>query len=196
MPHALAVIRTTPPSTQGELVEALEAHPRESEDACPKKKPKLGMWKVSRSTVAREVILREARDTKEGLDSNGSGARSLGARNMSRFLIVVSELGFRAKDWFQITCNEIKSCRIILRILAAFSQRKQRGKGAPAMARPFARAADHNHSPCKVGRLRPRLRRQPLAKGSTTARDASAMGDCQWPASKGLPPTGATTMAQ
>ncbi|RRT34878.1 hypothetical protein B296_00021075 [Ensete ventricosum] len=33
-----------------------------------------------------------------------------------------------------------------------FSQRRQRGKGRPDMAKPSVRAVDHGHTPCRSGR--------------------------------------------
>ncbi|RWV76884.1 hypothetical protein GW17_00062379 [Ensete ventricosum] len=59
--------------------------------------------------------------------------------------------------------------------------------GRSAMAKPSARAADHGHIPSKGGRLRPRLRGKPLAKGDTATRGQAARGGRQRPARKGLP---------
>ncbi|RWW47318.1 hypothetical protein BHE74_00046707 [Ensete ventricosum] len=61
--------------------------------------------------------------------------------------------------------------------------------GRPAMAKPSARAADHGHIPSKGGRLRPRLRGKPLAKGDTATRGQAARGDCPQCARKGRSPT-------
>ncbi|RWW25157.1 hypothetical protein BHE74_00003290 [Ensete ventricosum] len=59
-----------------ELVDALEVRLFESEDARPKKRPKLGVQKVSKNTTAREAVVREAHDNKEDLDDDESGAWS------------------------------------------------------------------------------------------------------------------------
>ncbi|KAJ8466315.1 hypothetical protein OPV22_028867 [Ensete ventricosum] len=76
MPCASTVARTAPSSTQEELVEVPEPRPPASGDAHPKKKTKLGVQKVSRSTAAREATVSEARGSKEGLGGDRSGARS------------------------------------------------------------------------------------------------------------------------
>ncbi|RWV83061.1 hypothetical protein GW17_00055382, partial [Ensete ventricosum] len=74
--------------------------------------------------------------------------------------------GFRAKDWFKITCDEIESRRIVLRILATFSQRRQRGGGA---VNPHA---------CRPPTARPRPR--PPARGRPAATRASGNRSQGW----------------
>ncbi|RWV83661.1 hypothetical protein GW17_00054701 [Ensete ventricosum] len=68
MPRTLTSAHIAQPTIEEELVKAPKVHPLDSRDARPKKKPK--------STTAHEATAREAHDTKEGLDSDGSGAQS------------------------------------------------------------------------------------------------------------------------
>ncbi|RWW86535.1 hypothetical protein BHE74_00004688 [Ensete ventricosum] len=79
MPHASSATCPPQPSVWVEETTAPEVHPREGEETCPKKKPKLGVHKISKRTASREAVARQAIGIGEGSRGDGSGAPTLRA---------------------------------------------------------------------------------------------------------------------
>ncbi|RWW26721.1 hypothetical protein GW17_00008888 [Ensete ventricosum] len=77
MPHASSATCPPQPSVWVEETTAPEVHPREGEETCPKKKPKLGVHKISKRTASREAAARQAIGIGEGSRGDGSGAPTL-----------------------------------------------------------------------------------------------------------------------
>ncbi|RWW81618.1 hypothetical protein BHE74_00009962 [Ensete ventricosum] len=78
MSIAHVVAHATASSTREEPTKAPKVRLPEGGDTRPKKKPKLGFWKMSKSTTAQEAIAREACGAKEGLEIDRSGTTDRG----------------------------------------------------------------------------------------------------------------------
>ncbi|RRT76736.1 hypothetical protein B296_00008291 [Ensete ventricosum] len=79
MSIAHVVAHATASSTREEPTKAPKVHLPDGGDTRPKKKPKLGFWKMSKSTTAQEATTREACGAKEclGIDRLGMTDREL-----------------------------------------------------------------------------------------------------------------------
>ncbi|RRT79735.1 hypothetical protein B296_00019355 [Ensete ventricosum] len=84
MPHASSATCPPQPSVWVEETTAPEVHPREGEETCPKKKPKLGVHKISKCTASREAAAQQAIGIGEGSRDDGSGAPTLRASAFAR----------------------------------------------------------------------------------------------------------------
>ncbi|RZR79224.1 hypothetical protein BHM03_00004878 [Ensete ventricosum] len=103
MPHmsiAHVIAHATASSTREEPTKAPKVRLPEGGDTCPKKKPKLGFWKMSKSTTAQEATAREACGAKEGLEIDRSGTTDRG-------LGVISYMGDKITDLH----NEIRELK-------------------------------------------------------------------------------------
>ncbi|RWW24423.1 hypothetical protein GW17_00011298 [Ensete ventricosum] len=78
MSIAHVVAHATASSTREEPTKAPKVRLPEGGDTRPKKKPKLGFWKMSKSTTAQEATAREACGAKEGLEIDRSGTTDRG----------------------------------------------------------------------------------------------------------------------
>ncbi|RWV92599.1 hypothetical protein GW17_00045007 [Ensete ventricosum] len=90
---------------------------------------------------------------------------------------MVSEPRFSCeKISFKLYVMRLNHVESFYTFLLCFRNESREERGQPIMARPFARATDHGHTPCRGGRQWPRLRGQPPAvrPQGAAARDAPA----------------------